>query len=220
VVYPFGADREQNMRQIVKERFKVDFFLMLQGAERQMTATEVMERQGEKAAVLGTAIGRLNSEALDPLFERVFMIEANAGRLPPPPPALVELIGTPIEVEYIGPLAQAQRKLFESQGSLRALEVMMPMMQMDPNVRDILNMDVVARKLMYTFGVPQEAIRSEEEIFGIRQARAEAQRQAQALDSLERMGKAVPGLGTAPEEGSPMDQMNAAAQELPGVAGG
>lgn len=218
VRYPFGADREQNFREIIKQRFKVDFFLMLQSAERQMTATEVMERQGEKAAVLGTAIGRLNSEALDPLFDRVFSMEYRAGRMPPPPAALIELIGAPITIEYIGPLAQAQRKLFESQGSMRALEVMAPMMQMDPNVRDILNFDEIARSLLHTFGVPQEAVRSREEIAALREQRLLAQQQAAAMQQIEALGKAAPGLGKAPEEGSPMDQVNLAAQELPGGA--
>ena len=41
---------------------------------RNMTATEVLQRQEEKMRILGPVLGRLQSELLSPLITRVFNI--------------------------------------------------------------------------------------------------------------------------------------------------
>lgn len=176
--YPVGADREEKKKQAVEKHFKVDFFLMLANAKRQMTATEIVERMGEKAAVLGTTIGRLNSECLNPLIDRVFDIELNRTGSPiqPIPEELLEY-GGPIEVDYLGPLAQAQKRLFRTQGVLSSLEKILPIMQANPETADIIDWDTVIRELLDAYGMPGKAVRPEEAVKALREQKQAAVQQ-------------------------------------------
>lgn len=194
--YPIGIEREDQKRQIIEEHFKVDFFLMLARAERQMTATEIIERQGEKAAVLGTSIGRLNSECLNPVIDTVFDLEMAAGRLPPPPDVLYEQ-GADIDVEYMGPLAQAQRRLFKSQGITRGLEAITPVISIEPQVRDNIDWDTVARELLEAFDFPQAAIKTPDVVQAIRQARAQAVQQRSNQEGMESLTGSIKQMAEA-----------------------
>jgi len=185
--FPAGIDREDKKREIIQDHFKVDFFLMLSRAERQMTATEIIERQGEKAAVLGTAIGRLNYECLDPTIDRVFDIEYNAGRIDDPPDILLEQSGARIDVDYMGPLAQAQKRLFQTQGITRSLEGLIPILKINPDTADIVDWDDTARQILESYGMPQKTIRSMDEVLGIREARAQFQKQQLTMETMERI---------------------------------
>ncbi|KKL04300.1 hypothetical protein LCGC14_2617450, partial [marine sediment metagenome] len=48
VNFPIGIDRENKIQQIIEDKYRVEFFMILARAEREMTATEIMERQAEK----------------------------------------------------------------------------------------------------------------------------------------------------------------------------
>ena len=87
---PFTVDFQERVGQIINEHFHADIFTMLsqigqqKGMGRPVTE-QIFEMQSEKAAVLGTRIGNLQSEAFNPLIARFFDIEARAGRIPEPP---------------------------------------------------------------------------------------------------------------------------------------
>jgi hypothetical protein len=207
--YPLTKDVEDKIDLAIETNFYQDFFLMLARAQREMTAREVIERQGEKAAVLGAIIGRLNTECLNPLFDRVWDILERAGKIPPPPAALVEAAGgTRIDVEYIGPLAQAQKRYHQTQGVIAGLQTVASIAQMDPNVMDIVNMDEAARYAMDNAGMPQKAIRETTEVQKIRTAKQKALEQQQKIQQMQQMAQAVPGLSKAPERGSPIAEMD------------
>jgi hypothetical protein len=188
--YPIGIDREQNKQKIIENHFHVDFFLMLARSEGSMTATEVMERQGEKAAVLGAATGRLNSEGLDKIIDRVFNIELEAGRLPQPPDILLEMGGEPIEVVYMGPLAQAQRRLFKTAGIRQGLETALPFMQAFPEAAVKIDAIKTMEELLEASGFPQKCMRTDEMIKQINDAKAE---QAQQMQQQEQMAQVLQG---------------------------
>lgn len=81
--YPAGTEQEQMIRQSIREKYNVDFWLMLNSmVGKNLTATQVLEMQSEKAAVLGTLLGLINDQLLDPLFDRVFSICYKAGKFP------------------------------------------------------------------------------------------------------------------------------------------
>ena len=194
--YPVGVDREDRVRQIIEEHFKVDFWVMLARSERQMTAVEVMERQGEKAVVLGAAIGRLISECLNPIIDRVFQIELDAGRLPPVPDILLEQ-GGDIDVDYMGPLAQAQKRLFKTYGIIHGLEGIRPIASIRQDVLDIIDFDEITREVLESSGFPQKAIRPREQVQAIRQARTEEIQAKEMADQLEQATDAVKKLAEA-----------------------
>ena len=67
---PLGLNMEQQRRESIRAVFYVNQLMMQQGP--QMTATEVIQRNEEKMRLLGPVLGRLQSELLKPLIDRVF----------------------------------------------------------------------------------------------------------------------------------------------------
>lgn len=205
--FPVGLDREQYLQGTIERHFMVEFFMMLERAEKVMTATEVLERQGEKAAVMGARIGRLQSEVLNPVIDRVFDIELQAGRLPPPPDLLADLGGQPIEVDYLGPLAIAQKRLFKTQGVISSLQAIAPIIELRPDVADIVDWDEVAREILEVNGMPQNTIRQPDQLAAIRQQRAQQQQSMQMMEEAKLAADAIPKAGKAIEAGSPLQML-------------
>ncbi|MFC3126820.1 portal protein [Pseudoroseomonas globiformis] len=68
-----------------------------------MTATEVLERSGETARLLGATFGRLQAELLTPLIGRCLAILRRRGEVPP-----LLLDGREVRLTYQSPLARIQ----------------------------------------------------------------------------------------------------------------
>ena len=204
--YPVGHDRETVIIQNIREAFFVDFFLGLQQVTKTMTVPEVLERQSEKATVLSSAVGRIDSELLDPLIDKTFRIAQEAGRMPDIPEVLLEQNAI-IKYDYIGPLAQILNRTFATGGVKRALESVLPYMQAFPDMLDLINGDELAKSLMVGYGMPEKVIRRDEEVAQIRQARAMQQAALQKQQALESLGKAAPGLNQQAQEGSILSQI-------------
>lgn len=95
----------------IKRAYSADLFLMLDSLDNgRMTAREVMERTQEKLQQLGPVVERLQDEFLTLVIQRVYNIIDRSGGFPPVPEEILEVIGEEdIEVDYISPLAQAQK---------------------------------------------------------------------------------------------------------------
>jgi hypothetical protein len=187
-----------------------------------MTATEVMERQAEKAAVLGTLIGRIASDFLDPIIRTMFAYAMRAGRIPPPPQTLAVWMaqnghrkGT-LKIEYIGPLAQAQRKFHVTQGTTQALNAILPYAQFHPQILDIFNWDEIAREIAESHGMPARLILSEDLLQQLRQAKAEAEQRAAEMAQQQQGADMYQKLKDAPQEGSPVTEIG---QQLAAAVG-
>ncbi len=143
-----------------------------------MTAREVVERHEEKLLVLGPLLESLEGELLDPFIDRTFELALEAGVIPPPPP---ELEGLDLKVEYISPLAQAQKMIGVTAieqgarfvGSISAVK---------PEVIDIVDWDEMTRQHLQMDGVSPRIIRDPEVVAAERKARAEAAAAAQAAE--------------------------------------
>ncbi len=205
--YPIGLDQQKDIRSIIEDAFLVDFFLMLQRAPDRMTATEVMERQAEKAAILGPIIGRIESDVLDKVISLAFRQAMRAGRIPPPPPSLRSK-GAKLKVEYIGPLAQANRKFHMRQGIQNALEGFLPLIQFHPQLQGLPKWEELGRESLQQGGMPAKLVRDKREY---KQWMEEMQKAKQAQDQREQQQQVVQNadkLGRSPEPGSPMDELN------------
>lgn len=159
-----GILMEDRRREIIKEHFQLDFFYMISQSPRQMTATEIVERQGEKAVVLSASVGRLNNETLNNVIDFIFAKEYELGRLPQIPRILLENQGEPIKIEYTGLLAKAQRRLFITQSVNASMQTLIPLMQVFPEIRETINPINTAREVLRAYGFPEKAIRSDKEI--------------------------------------------------------
>jgi hypothetical protein len=148
---PAGETQQDRLQNSIERNFHIEFFTLLSRAAlegRQLTVPQVIEMQGEKGAMLGAVVGRLNGDFFDSKIDRDFQIESDAGRMPPVPDVLYETGETNIEVEYLGPLAQAQKQLLKSQSITRSIETLAPMVELKPEIMDRINFDVVTDKIL------------------------------------------------------------------------
>jgi hypothetical protein len=165
-----------------------------------MTAFEVAQRIEQMQRLMGPAFTRLLSEMLDPLADRVFGMLWRAGVLPPVPREVVEAAARnqgQLDVEYVGPLARAQRGSdVKAIGEALAVLAQMVGLTQDPSVVDNLDMDEAWRAVADANGTPRHLVRDTAAVAQIRRLRAEqqamlAQQQAQAQQA-QNLGHAAP----------------------------
>ena len=183
-----------------------------------MTATEVRARMELMQQILGPVVGRLQSELLNPLIQRVFMVMFRNGQLTEPPMVLQEG-GSKLDVEYVSPLARAQR-MEEVFAVERWFMQLMQLAQADPTVMDVVDFNSIGRMIAKRVGVPAEAMKSEEEIMQVQAQRAEAARAQEAMAKqaigLEQAQQAANVAGAVDEVGP--EQAQAVAAGLQAVA--
>ena len=164
-------------QQAIKRKSFSDLFLMMIDAERsgrQITATEVMERQSEKLSILGPVLERLETELLNPLIDRTFNIMYRNGLIPEPPQ---EIAGMEIKVQYISVLAQAQ-KMSGTTAINQVVQFIIGSAQANPAILDNIDWDEAAQEYATMLGIPAKVMASPEAIAALRKARAEAQAKA------------------------------------------
>lgn len=160
-----GLEIEEQRRALIRSAFFVDQ-LQLSGGP-QMTATEVLQRTEEKLRLLGPMLGRLQGELLRPLIVRAIGILGRAGRLPPAPPSLA---GRKIEIDYMSPVARAQR-MEEVQAIGRAWEIMAPFAAADASMLDLVDAEKLLRHVAERLGAPASMLRRPGEVLRLRRAR-------------------------------------------------
>jgi len=112
------------------------------------------------------------------------------------------LSGQDIEIEYVSPLAKAQKST-ELSSIMRAIEIMGSLSNVAP-VFDHINMDKLVRHLTNIVGVPQKILKPQSELNAERQAQAQQQEQMQQMQQLQQAaeagGKIAPLAKALPEE--------------------
>jgi len=207
--YPIGIDREEKLQDLIEDKYRVKFFLTLQRSEREMTATEIMERQSEKAVLMAPQVDRLIGEGLEKVFDIVSFIANRAGRLPEPPPILQDTGGR-INIRFVGPLAQAQRRIFRMNPIRNGINELAMAAVLFPHIIDIVNEKVLAEEILDNCDFPQMAMRSAAEVEEIRQQRSAQEATEQMLQRLQGAAETYPKLAKKPEEGSPAEAIGAA----------
>ena len=207
VNYPIGIDREDKIQRIIEDKYRVEFFLVLARAEREMTATEIMERQAEKSVLLGPQVDRLIQEGLLKVFDIVSDIAEKAGRLPDPPDVLIDAAenDTSIEIRFIGPLAQAQRRLFQMQPIKNGINELAQASAVFPKVLDRVNQDKLAERILDSTGFPQDIMFTDDELRELREQQEAELQEAKAMQQAQAMADSVPKLNKKTEEGSPLE---------------
>jgi hypothetical protein len=163
----------EDLRNQIRDRYFVSTFLMLSQLDQRMTAYEVSQRENEKMMMLGPAIGRITDECLGPLIDRCFGIMMRGGYFLEMPDSLQ---GEPLDVEYLSPLARAQKAV--QAGSIdRLVAFMAPLTQLYPEIADNLNSDEAVRFYGDVFGVPKSVMRGMDSIKDMRTERAKLQQQ-------------------------------------------
>ena len=143
-----------------------------------MSATEVAERQADLSRQIGAAFGRLQSEMVTPVLQRVVYILKKQGRIKIP-----SINGREIKVQSSSPLAQAQH-----QSDVANIDRFLAMIQgrVGPELMNILiKQDEVAKYVAKKLGIPEELIRSPEEMQQAAQQMQQMMQQQQQQQSQE-----------------------------------
>lgn len=179
----------QDERRDIEDSFFVTLFQILTDTP-EMTATEVMERVAEKAALLSPTMGRLQSEMLGPMIEREIDLLAEMGMLPELPPELVEAEGE-YEVVYTSPLAKSMYAE-EVSGFMRAVEMALNIANatQDTSQLDHFNFEDAIPEISDYMAVPARWMN---DLAAIEEKRSSRQSQAQEAELM----KNAPALASA-----------------------
>src|SRR4029077_10751857 len=119
-----GKDMLQDLRAQINRAFFVEWMTMptanpndLAGAGKGVTATWVLQQRDDRMRLLSPLLARLQAAFLGPLIDRTFMIlwrkslrlQFGEGSPFPPPPDILMQKGREWHVEYVSPIAIAQR---------------------------------------------------------------------------------------------------------------
>lgn len=188
----------QDERRDIEDSFFVTLFQILTDTP-EMTATEVMERVAEKAALLAPTMGRLHSELAGPMIEREIDIHGENGKLPQMPPELVEAAGE-YEVVYTSPLAKSMYAE-EVSGFMRAVEMSLNIAQatQDMSHLDHYDFDTALPEIADHMAVPARWMKT---IDAVKETRGQRQTQMQEQQLLEQ----APAIASAASTVSKMQQ--------------
>jgi len=209
---PFTVEYEDRVAKIINEYFHTDVFMMMSqlaqgGDTSRMVVEQVQEIQGEKAALLGTRVGNLQSEGFDPIINRMYQIEAAAGRIPTPPDILLNSLRGPVEVQYLGPLAQAQTRQTKVRSITSGLQLITQIAQINPTSVDVIDYDQATKEVLTAVSFPASCLRDDKQVTAIRQQRNKLQSQERQAETIPKLAKAAENLSKAPEAGSILKQL-------------
>lgn len=205
--------KENQLRTAIRQAYYSDQLQLQDGP--QMTATEVQVRYELMQRLLGPTLGRFQSEFLNPLIERVFgiMFRANAFLVAPE-----AIEGQSINIEYVGPLARSQR-MEEATAVERLYQLAMQVVQLNPEIMDIIDHDAAIRARAELLGVPKSILRGVNEVAELREQRAqqqqmqqEMQQQQQQAELAEKQSKTATEM-SKPETKETLQQALEAAEE-------
>ena len=129
---------------------------------------------------LGPVVERMQHEFLDLLITRGFNILARAEKLPPFPMEYIGMV-TDYEIDYISPLAEAQKQL--AAGPINNfLQFFMGVLQFDPEAKDKINTDRLVDEYADITGPAPTILNSEEEVAAIREKRAKEMAEQKAKE--------------------------------------
>ncbi len=188
-----GEEFMNGIRQRIEQGFHVNLFQFAR--DPKMTATQYLGITEQTMQAMTPLLGRMQTEDLGPLVERLFAILYRANQLRDAPDVLQ---GQPLRVKYVSPIAKQQR-IGEARAVAQWEEIMAPKIARNPDVADIMDDDEAGRLVADLVGVRKTVMRSPDKVAGIRQQRQQAieeQTQAAALRATAETGAKV--MGTLP----------------------
>jgi Bacteriophage head to tail connecting protein. len=160
----FEVSKEK--REHIQRAYHTNLFAMLDQASMNSpgrTAYEFSLRNQEKMQQLGPVVERQNHEYLGPTIERCYNILERSGIFPAfPEEILEELEGEEVKVEYVSPLAQAQ-KMSGTQNVEMLLAVIAQVAQMNPDVVHLANWPEIIYTYTDKIGTEAKLLNSREE---------------------------------------------------------
>ncbi len=189
---PLGRDMQNDYRTKVEAAFFKNIFNLPMNAPN-MTATEVLERKDEFIRTIGPVFGRLETDYIGHIVPRCFGIMERAGAFPPRPDVLA---GANITFTYQSPIQQARRQV-EIAGFGRAMEMLTPLLTLQPEILDNFDGDEIARDAPTWSGMSQRWLRTKDAVQQKREGQQAAQHGADAMAAMPALGKTVKDVAQA-----------------------
>jgi len=157
----------------------------------QMTATEIHTRVELIRQMLGPMYGRLQTEYLQSILDRCFGLAMRSGALGQPPE---ELWGSNLSFKFVSPMARSQR-MEEVTATEQYVMSLSQFAAVDQTILDNVDFDAVAVFVGNGRGVPQNIMRTADEVKELRDMRQKAQeaqaQQQQQQQMMQMAGGAV-----------------------------
>lgn len=189
--------------------FKPLFLMISQTVNRQVTAREIDERAEEKLTALGPVLKQVDQDFLNRLIDLAFhfMVQQSQdasgnfieGALIPPPPD--QLAGLNLKIEYISPMAQAQ-KLVGVSGLERTARFINEMREVFPEMRNKIDPYHMVDEYADSTGLPPRVVRTEDQVAQIEQQQAQARQQQAQAEAIQQGAGAAKNLSQADLSGN------------------
>jgi Bacteriophage head to tail connecting protein len=175
---------QEDLRKSIQDIFYVTALQGLPPPEASnMTAYEVAQRLTLVMRLMGPMLHRLISEGISRLIDRCFALEWRKRRIPLPPASVLEAAqrhGNQIDIEYLGPLARAQKASdVQAVASIYGIGAQIMQATGRPDVFDVLDEDIAIRRAAEAASVPPEMVRDAVAVARMREARQALQQQQQ-----------------------------------------
>jgi hypothetical protein len=200
---PIGREMQNDYRRQVEAAFFKNVF-NLPIESRQMTATEIVARKEEFIRVIGPVFGRLESDYIGHIAERVFGIMERAGALPPRPDYLQ---GVEVTFRFKSPIQQA-RKQMEIAGLSQSLQFLAPLAEVQQDILDNFDGDAITRDAPEWGGMPNKWMRSIKDVEARRQARTQDATMQQQLAAAGPVSQAIRNVSGAEQQLASANAMN------------
>lgn len=191
-------ERIDRLQRKIEEYFFVPGLQSLLTDNKQRTAFEVARMQEEVLQMLGPTMGRIQNDLLNPIISRAFKMMAREGVLPEPPQEVIEAAAE-FDIEYIGPMARAQRAAEASsiEGYITfGTNIAGAIAESGgaENPLDNIDIDAAMRKVGRSMAIPAEIVRDEAGVKAFRKKRQEEQRAMQEALLAQEQGAAQEAL--------------------------
>ncbi len=172
---PFALEMIQDEQETVRTAFLEEFYATLTDPNSRMTTTEVLERIAKQGVLVRPFASRYATEKQHPMTQRDLDLALRANQIDDFPEVVKEAGAWPV-IDYENPLAQMARA--ESvQKSMRYIEALVPLANVEPGVLDTIDGDAMARGMAEEIGVKPSYLRAPEDVAAIR-AKREEEKQA------------------------------------------
>lgn len=176
---PLPENKAEQKRDAVRRAYYNHLFVLPE--ESNMTATEVFQRRAERMQVVMPMLGRIQSELISAILERVYNILDRKGLLPQPPSSINN---RRTRIRYLSQFARIQSTI-DVESVVQTVGFAGQMAQLNPEVLDNIDFDASLKLYGNARGFPTAGWTSNDSVQQERQARQEAaQQQARAQQAL------------------------------------
>ena len=150
---------------------------------KELTAFHVQELTNRAQQWISPVFQRIKVELIQPMVERTLALAIRNRFIPVMPDSLVE---KGVKIIYISP-AQRANQIQEAESTMRALERIIALSQVYPEMLDNYNPDKIARTIHNDFAADPSILRSQKDIRQLREMRQQAESEQAEREQEEQM---------------------------------